>query len=139
MGEAIEKNLDGKKPKKLLADAGYYSEEHVKFLEARGIDPYLATGRLKHGEKELAPRGRIPKNAGAKWRMARKLRTAKGRATYAARKKIVEPVFGQIKQARGLRDLLLRGYEKVREEWRLICAAHNLLKLAGARWSPALG
>jgi transposase len=139
MVEAIEKNLDGKKPKKLLADAGYYSEEHVKFLEARGIDPYLATGRLKHGEKELAPRGRIPKNAGAKWRMARKLRTAKGRATYAARKKIVEPVFGQIKQARGLRDLLLRGYEKVREEWRLICAAHNLLKLAGARWSPALG
>jgi transposase len=138
MVEAIEKNL-GKKPKRLLADAGYYSEDHVKFLNERGIDSYLAPGRLKHGEKDLAPRGRIPKNANAKERMARKLRTAKGRATYARRKAIVEPVFGQIKQARGLRGVLLRGFEKVRQEWRLICATHNLLKLAGARWQPTAG
>jgi transposase len=137
--KAMERNLHGKKPRQLLADAGYYSEAHVNFLNERGIDPYLATGRLKHGEKELAPRGRIPKNADAKRRMARKLRTAKGRATYAARKKIVEPVFGQIKQARGLRELLLRGFDKVREEWRLICAAHNLLKLAVAGWRPSAG
>lgn len=139
MVEAIEKNLDGEKPRRLLADAGYYSEDHVKFLEGRGIDPYLATGRLKHGEKELARRGRIPKNADTKRRMARKLRTAKGRATYGARKKIVEPVFGQIKQARGLRGVLLRGFERVRDEWRLICAGHNLLKLAVAGWRPAAG
>ncbi len=139
MVKAIEKNLNGKKPKKLLADSGYYSEAHVNFLNERGIDPYLATGRLKHDKKDLAPRGRIPKNADTKQRMARKLRTAKGRATYAARKKIVEPVFGQVKQARGLRDFLLRGFEKVLQEWRLICATHNLLKLAVARRQPSMG
>jgi transposase len=133
----MERNLNGDRPQQFLGDAGYFSEADVEFLEARGIDPYLATGRLKHGEKLAAPRGRIPKDATVKQRMARKLRTAKGRATYARRKAIVEPVFGQIKQARGLRGVLLRGLEKVRGEWLLICATHNLLKLAVAGWRPA--
>lgn len=133
----MEKNLNGTRPRQFLADAGYFSETDVEFLQTRGIDPYLATGRLKHGEKPVAPRGRVPKSATAKQRMARKLRTLKGRASYARRKAIVEPVFGQIKQARGLRGLLLRGLEKVRGEWLLICATHNLLKLAGSGWRPA--
>ena len=66
-------------------------------------------------------------------RMARKLRTVAGRAVYACRKKIVEPVFGQIKHARGFRQFLRRGLHPVGEEWALICTAHNLLKLFAAR------
>ncbi len=65
--------------------------------------------------------------------MARKLRTKKGRETYAKRKGMIEPVFGQIKQARGFRQFLLRGMKKMRGEWNLICMTHNLLKLFQAR------
>ena len=67
-----------------------------------------------------------------KERMTRKLRTVKGRGTYSKRKEIVEPVFGQIKQAMGFRQFLLRGLAKVKAEWQLVCTAHNLLKLARA-------
>ncbi|GAG40647.1 unnamed protein product, partial [marine sediment metagenome] len=84
----------------------------------------------EHHEKiPLAPKGRIPKDLTAKQRMARKLRTKKGRETYAKRKGMIEPIFGQIKQARGFRQFLLRGLAKVRGEWSLICMTHNLLKL----------
>ena len=62
-------------------------------------------------------------------RMTRKLHTKVGAAVYAARKAIVEPVFGQIKHARGFRQFLLRGIDKVRGEWSLVCTTHNLLKL----------
>ena len=61
--------------------------------------------------------------------MKRKLQTKAGRAIYAARKTIVEPVFGQIKHARGFRQFLLRGLVKVRAEWALVCLTHNILKL----------
>jgi hypothetical protein len=71
--------------------------------------------------------------------MAQKLRTVKGRATYAKRKQIVEPVFGQIKEARGIRRFWLRGLEKVQSEWKLICATHNLLKLWRRGGAPAPG
>jgi hypothetical protein len=135
--EAIKRNCDGAAPKKLLADNGYFSEDNVTFLETESIDPYLATGRLKHGETPpAAPRGRIPKAATIKDRMARKLRTIRGRATYTKRKEIVEPVFGQIKSARGIRQFLLRGLEKVTAEWTLICLTHNLLKLFRHRANP---
>lgn len=111
-----------------LADSGYYSERAARELAALGLDPYLATGRQPHhacapsGEALTAPQT-------AKERMTAKLRTALGRAVYALRKGIVEPVFGQIKGARGFRRFLLRGLAKVRGEWRLICLTHNLLKL----------
>ena len=75
------------------------------------------------------PRGRIPKDYTAQQRMARKLRTAKGRATYAQRKGIIEPVFGQLKQVLGFRQFSLRGLTAMRGEWRLMCTVHNLLKL----------
>ena len=65
--------------------------------------------------------------------MARRLRTKAGRAVYARRKAVAEPPFGQIKQARGLRQLLLRGLQKARGEWALICLTHNLLKLHRAQ------
>jgi len=77
--------------------------------------------------------------ATTKDRMTRKLRTVKGRGTYAQRKEIVEPVFGQIKQGRGFRQFLLRGLEKVSAEWDLICLSHNLLKLFRGGWAPAIG
>ena len=116
------------------ADTGYFSEENVSYLEGEQIDPYISTERLKHHEKiPLVPKGRPPKDLTAKQRMARKLRTKKGRETYAKRKGMIEPIFGQIKQARGFRQFLLRGMDKMRGEWRLVCMTHNLLKLFHSR------
>jgi transposase len=112
------------------ADTGYFSEENVSYLQGEDIDPYIATERLKHHEKiPLVPKGRPPKDLTPKQRMARKLRTKKGRETYAKRKGMIEPVFGQTKQVRDFRQFLLRGIEKMRGEWRLVCTTHNLLKL----------
>ncbi len=114
----------------LTADAGYFSEDNVEIAEAHGLDPYIATGRRKHSDPQpIAPRGRIPKNATPKQRMARKNRTRKGQATYARRKAIVEPVFGQMQTVQGARALLLRGQQAARAQWRFHCAIHNLLKL----------
>ncbi len=114
----------------LDADTGYFSEENVSYLEGEQIDAYISTERLKHHEKiPLVPKGRPPKDLTAKQRMARKLRTKRGRETYAKRKGMIEPVFGQIKHARGFRQFLLRGLEKMRGEWSLVCMTHNLLKL----------
>ncbi len=116
-----------------LGDAGYYSEENVSTLEAAGLDPYLATGRLKHHEQlPSSPQGRIPSNLTPKQRMTRKLRTKKGRETYSKRKWMVEPVFGQIKECRGFRQFFLRGLEKMQGEWTLLCLTHNLLKAFAA-------
>jgi transposase len=113
-----------------LMDTGYYSEANTTGLEQRGIDPYVATERLKHNEEiPVVPRGRIPKDLTAKQRMARKLRTKKGREKYAKRKGIIEPIFGQLKQVLGFRQFSLRGLVAMRGEWRLMCAVHNLLKL----------
>lgn len=137
--EQVKANLH-KDPKQLSADNGYYSEENVAFLAEEGIDSYVATGRLKHTDREVsAPRGRIPQSATTKDRMARKLRTVKGRGAYAKRKEIVEPVFGQIKQVRGFRQFLLRGLEKASAEWDLICLGHNLLKLFRYSWGARYG
>jgi transposase len=117
------------KIKEMVADSGFYSEANVEYLAEQGIDPYIATERLKHHEKIAAPRGRCPQDLTAKQRMARKLRTKRGRERYARRKGMVEPVFGQVKQGRGFRQFLLRGKKKMRSEWRLVSLTHNLLKL----------
>jgi hypothetical protein len=127
--EDVKKNT-GQTPNKASLDAGYYSDDNVTYIENEKIDGYIATGRQKHGDKTPpVTRGRIPKDATTKERMARKLRTQKGRATYSKRKQIVEPVFGQIKEARGFRRFSLRGLENVTMEWDLVCLTHNLLKL----------
>jgi transposase len=125
-------------------DAGYFSEAAVAALEGAGFDPYIATERQRHHATPPAPPTAVaepaataepkaavaePKAATAKERMRAKLDTESGRAVYARRKTIVEPVFGQIKEARGFRRFLLRGLAKIRGEWRLVCLAHNLLKI----------
>ena len=113
----------------MTADAGYWSEVNAELCAVQGIDAYIATGRLAHGQPLPPKRGPMPKDADVKARMARKLRSKAGSRIYAQRKAIVEPVNGQIKEGRGLRRFLLRGLEKVDAEWHLIAATHNLLKL----------
>jgi len=113
-----------------LLDSGYFSEKAVAGLEALGLDPHMATERQKHhaglGVVEAEP---LPAKATAKEKMQAKLRTARGRAVYGLRKGVVEPVFGQIKGARGFRRFSLRGLKKIKGEWRLVCLTHNLLKI----------
>ena len=112
------------------ADTGYFSEKAVEGLEQVGMDPHLAIGRQKHHEVPAPTEAAVPStDASVKEKMQQKLRSATGKALYAARKHIVEPVFGQIKSARGIRKFLLRGLEKVSAEWQLICLTHNLLKI----------
>ena len=120
----------GDTPTQLLADAGYCSDANVAAIGATTIDAYISTRKAKHGERPgPCPRGPLPRAATLVDRMSRKLHTKVGAVVYAARKGIVEPVFGQIKQARGFRQFLLRGVEKVRGEWSLVCTTHNILKL----------
>jgi len=119
----------GRSPRRLLADAGYCSDDNLSALEARGIDAYIALGRDQHGVTPAPPRGRIPAGLSRRERMGRKLRTKAGRRHYARRKATVEPVFGQIKEARGFRRFSLRGLEQVQAEWLLVAAVHNLGKL----------
>jgi transposase len=112
------------------ADTGYFSERAVAGLEQIGMDPYLAVERPKHHEASVGSEAPAPSPAASvKEKMRHKLRSATGKALYAARKQIIEPVFGQIKSARGIRQFLLRGLEKVSAEWQLICLTHNLLKI----------
>ena len=137
MVELIEQQ-SGQRPEAILADNGYCSEENLEHLESaeepeRQIEGFIATGKQKHGEHRLpAKRGPLPKGATRVDRMKRKLQTKAGKAVYAARKCVVEPVFGQIKQARGFRQFLLRGKQKVKGEWALLCLTHNILRLHAA-------
>jgi transposase len=139
MLEQAQENVgEDKKIKVASADSGYYSESNVKFAEDKKIDTYIATKRTKHSDPVMkTPRGRPPKDLTVQEKMARKLRTKKGRETYSKRKSIVEPVFGQIKRARGFVQFSLRGLEKMRGEWALVCLTHNLLKLFRTQYAVA--
>jgi transposase len=112
-------------------DSGYFSEKAVAGMEQESFDPYMATGRQKHNQGKVVattPEA-LPKNATAKEKMQAKVGTAEGQKIYARRKTIVEPVFGQIKGARGFRRFSFRGLLKVGAEWCMICLTHNLLKI----------
>jgi len=122
--DGIQANL-GRKPRQASADSGYLSEANLASLEARGIDGYIATGRAKHPTIDNGKLGGPLTQA-----MRKKIADGGFESPYRLRKQIVEAVFGLIKQARGFRQFLLRGLEKVRAEWALICTAHNLVKLA---------
>ncbi len=139
--DAIEANL-GHKPAQLSADAGYCSEANLAALEARDIDGYVATGRARDavagtakGKASAAPDPTLPAETPTRVEAMRAKIKAGGHASpYRLRKQLPEPVFGQIKQARGFRQFLMRGIDKVRAEWAIVCTAHNLLKLAH-RWT----
>ena len=122
--DAIKANT-GRKPREVSADTGYCSEANLDALEQRRIRAYVATGRQKHANggtgQKRGPRAEA---------MRRRLKRGGHRSRYRLRKQIVEPVFGQIKQARGFRQFLLRGIDSVKAEWAMLCTAHNLLKLA---------
>jgi transposase len=124
-----------------LEDTGYFSVEAVAGLEALDLDPYMATERQKHhiraaaGTAAASAAAASPAKLAAE-QMRAKLGTANGRAVYGLRKGVVEPVFGQIKGARGFRRFSLRGLEKVRAEWRLVCLTHNLLKIWRYHYVP---
>jgi transposase len=128
MVERIVANT-GQLPEKLIADAGYCSTSNIEASEQRGLDAYLSTSRQSHGKRPRPSRGPAPRDLDARGRMDRKLRSKAGQAIYALRKIIVEPVFGQIKGARGLDRFLLRGLEKVDGEWTLMAITHNIGKL----------
>lgn len=122
----------GETPDQVLADSGYCSEANLAYVAAMTIDGYVATGRQKHDEvPPPCGRGPLPKTATLTDRMRRKLQTKRGHGVYRWRKAIVEPVFGQIKQARGYRQFLLRGLRKVQAEWALVCLGHNVVKIHG--------
>ena len=127
-------NLD-RKPEKVSADTGYFSEANMTDEQVKGVDLYVATGRDKHGDVAETSSDPPPANASPKEAMRGKLQSEAGRAVYKMRKAIVEPVFGQIKEQRGFRRFSLRGKENVSGEWKLVCAASNLLKLFRAGWA----
>ena len=126
----------GRRPTQVSADAGYWSAANLQAIEEIGAEAFVPPDKVKHSEWRAAkpPRGRIPKNITPDDLMRRKLRTRRGRACYKLRQTNVEPVIGQIKEGRQLRQVLHRGREKVRALWRFDVAVHNLLKLyrAGA-------
>ena len=120
----------GQTPREVMTDSGYSSEANLEYLEKTKIEGFIATDRECYRDRQQSgPRGPLPQGATRVNRMRRKLQTKAGAAIYATRKTVVEPVFGQIKQARGFRQFLLRGVDKVQGEWALICLTHNLLKL----------
>jgi len=147
--DAVEANL-GRTPEQASADSGYCSESNLEALESRHIDGYVATGRAKDAvadtaKSEVADQStkaatNSPQPVKAPTRveaMREKIKAGGHNSPYRLRKQLPEPVFGQIKQARGFRQFLMRGLEKVRAEWAIVCTAHNLLKLAHGRSLPA--
>jgi hypothetical protein len=123
----------GQVPAIVLADAGYFSAANLTAPELTTIDCYVPPDRQPHTGAGPPGRSRHPVSE----QMRAKLQTPAGRALYALRKTIPEPVFGQIKEARGFRRFWLRGVRHVQSEWALICLTHNLLKLFRARVCPA--
>jgi transposase len=146
MTDAIETNL-GRKPEQLSADSGYCSDANIEALDTRGIDGYIAPGRAKDTADAASEASAAvppaddcpaasPEPASAPTRieaMREKIKAGGHDSPYRLRKQLPEPVFGQIKQARGFRQFLLRGLEHVRAEWSIVCTTHNLLKLAQQR------
>ncbi len=128
------KQNTGRQAKEFSADAGYCSEGNLAVLARHHVDSYIATGRQHHHQSSATGRSRTQGTRVAAMRT--KLARAGRRSRYRLRKSVVEPVFGQIKHARGFRQFMLRGLAKAQGEWSLICTVHNLLKLAKAVKNP---
>ena len=129
----------GRPPDAATGDTGFWTPDVEATCAALGIEAYIATERRKHWDAEPeVTAGAAPEHSDARERMRHKVRTAEGRSIYALRKSTVEPVFGQIKEARGFRRFLPRGLDAVTAEWSLVCATHNILKLFRSGWSPSM-
>ena len=118
----------GRKLREVSGDTGFATEANLDAMAERRVRAYLSPGRIRHGETNPTA-GRVLKRKPRMQAMADTIRKAGRRSRYRLRKQVVEPVFGHIKQARGFRQFLLRGLDKVRGEWAMICTVHNLLKL----------
>ncbi len=133
MLEAVNRNLRsvGRRPMRvLLADAGYYSDANVRGVGEDGPELVIATRSNRNRRLDgAAPRGRIPAALSLRERMARKLATKRGRRLYEQRRWMIEPVFGDVKENRGIRRFMRRGFAACASEWKLIAATHNLRKL----------
>jgi transposase len=127
MVKKIRENT-GRNPKELSADAGYLSEANLAELKKRRITAYVATGQTHLNSERKLRRLKGPLSK----QMRTKLARTRHRSRYRLRKQTVEPVFGQMKEARGMRRLLLRGLRKAKAEWAINCTAHNLAKLIKA-------
>jgi len=133
----IHKNT-GRYPREVSADAGYYSDTNLDAIEETGALALVATGRITHNEwrNQKAPRGRMPKNLTRRQKMKRFLSTKLGKAKYLLRQVNAEPVYGHIKSARGLRQVLHRGLQKNQCLWKFDAAIHNILKLFRHAFNP---
>jgi len=127
----------GQLPEAFIADAGYCSTANLKACEERGPEAYISTSRQQHGQRPRPSRDGPPQGLDARGRMERKLRSKAGQAIDALRNTMVQPVFGQIKGARGLDRFRLRGLDQVNGEWALMATTHNLLKLFRASAAAA--
>jgi len=128
------------RPEKLLADAGYASEENFAALGDDDPEAYVATRNMKNNPTpRTGRRGPLPKNATLVEQMDRKVSRQAGRALYRRRQQIIEPIFGQIKEVRGIRRFMRRGKAAADSEWKLICGTHNLMKVyRRARVNPSV-
>jgi hypothetical protein len=118
------------RPERLLADAGYASEANFAQLDDTGPDAYVATRNMRNNPTpRTGKRGPLRADATLVDKMDRKVSRKAGRALYRRRQAIIEPVFGQIKEARGIRRFMRRGRTAADAEWKLIAGTHNLLKL----------
>jgi hypothetical protein len=108
------------------ADTGYLSEANITYAAKSGIDAYIPARKSDAAKLAAVP---ATERLNAPWAMHDNVGSSLGRAIYAKRKALVEPVFGQIKGAMGFRRFSLRGLPKTESEWGIVCACHNLSKL----------
>lgn len=132
----VEQNT-GSLPQASTADTGYFRTEAITDERLKSVNLLVPPDRQQQGEVLPEPTGSAPEDAAIIEQMRQKLRTTAGRELYRQRKAIVEPVFGQIKAARGVRRFSFRGLARVMAEWDIICMTHNLLKLFQSAWRPA--
>lgn len=128
--EQVQRNT-GQAPEKVTADTDYYRPRPVQQAQGLGVEVYVKPDRPPPSAQGPPAQPTVAEG------LRQKLRTPEGSAIYRKRRETVEPVFGQIKQARGFRSFLFRGLVKVRAEWKLICLTHNLLKLYRCGGQPA--
>lgn len=133
-GPMVDKAVDnaGNPPEAVLADSGYWKPEAPDRAIDRNTKAFISTNEQPDGKKAPSHFGAIPEDVSAIDRMTYKLHTPEGMDRYPRRKAIVEPVFGQIKESSGFRRFQLRGFDKARKEWALVCTGHNLKKLCRA-------